>query len=38
MQRLYFNFQKGDVRLAPLADCPAIEDETSFRMRTFQTT
>jgi hypothetical protein len=30
MQRLYFNFQKGDVRLVPLADCPAIEDEISF--------
>lgn len=30
MQRLYFNFARGDVRLVPLADCPAIEDETSF--------
>ena len=30
MQRLYFNFARGDVRLAPLADCPAIEDEISF--------
>ncbi len=30
MQRLYFNFQKGDVRLVPLEVCPAIEDETSF--------
>jgi hypothetical protein len=30
MQRLYFNFQKGDVRLVPTDGCPAIEDETSF--------
>ena len=30
MQRLYFNFQQGDVRLVPLALCPAMEDETSF--------
>lgn len=30
MQRLYFNFQKGDVRLVPVDVCPAIEDETSF--------
>ncbi len=30
MQRLYFNFQKGDVRLVPLEVCPSIEDETSF--------
>ena len=30
MQRLYFNFARGDVRLVHLADCPAIEDETSF--------
>lgn len=30
MQRLYFNFQKGDVRLVLVDVCPAIEDETSF--------
>jgi hypothetical protein len=30
MQRLYFNFQKGDVRLVSLEVCPSIEDETSF--------
>ncbi len=30
MQRLYFNFQKGDVRLVPLEVCPSIEDEISF--------
>ncbi len=30
MQRLYFNFQKGDVRLVPLEVCPSIEDENSF--------
>jgi hypothetical protein len=30
MQRLYFNFQSGDVRLVPDATCPPIEHETSF--------
>ncbi len=30
MQRLYFNFAKGDVRLLPLAECPSLEFETSF--------
>jgi hypothetical protein len=30
MQRLYFNFAKGDVRLLPLAECPPLEFETSF--------
>ncbi len=30
MQRLYFNFAKGDVRLAPVEDCPPLERETSF--------
>jgi hypothetical protein len=30
MQRLYFNFETGDVRLVPDASCPSMEDETSF--------
>lgn len=30
MQRLYFNFQSGDVRLVPDAACPSISEETSF--------
>lgn len=30
MQRLYFNFAAGDVRLAPDANCPPMESETSF--------
>jgi hypothetical protein len=30
MQRLYFNFQSGDVRLVPDAACPHISEETSF--------
>jgi hypothetical protein len=30
MQRLYFNFQTGDVRLVPNAACPAMTEETSF--------
>lgn len=30
MQRLYFNFQQGDVRLVPVDLCPALEAETSF--------
>ena len=30
MQRLYFNFSGGDVRLVPLSSCPSIEEETNF--------
>ena len=30
MQRLYFNFETGDVRLVPDASCPPMESETSF--------
>ena len=30
MQRLYFNFGTGDVRLVPVAGCPSIEEETVF--------
>ena len=30
MQRLYFNFEIGDVRLVPDASCPPMESETSF--------
>lgn len=30
MQRLYFNFARGDVRLAPLEECPPMDLETSF--------
>ncbi len=30
MQRLYFNFAKGDVRLVPVEDCPPLDRETSF--------
>lgn len=30
MQRLYFNFTTGDVRLVPEATCPPMSEETSF--------
>ncbi len=30
MQRLYFNFTTGDVRLVPDASCPPMTEETSF--------
>jgi hypothetical protein len=30
MQRLYFNFTTGDVRLVPDATCPPMTEETSF--------
>lgn len=30
MQRLYFNFQIGDVRLVPDSTCPPMAAETSF--------
>jgi hypothetical protein len=30
MQRLYFNFDTGDVRLVPVATCPPIEEESVF--------
>jgi len=30
MQRLYFNFAQGDVRLVPQEQCPPLEFETSF--------
>ena len=30
MQRLYFNFTTGDVRLVPDATCPPMAEETSF--------
>ncbi len=30
MQRLYFNFDRGDVRLLPFENCPPLEYETSF--------
>ena len=30
MQRLYFNFAQGDVRLVPLHECPPLANETSF--------
>jgi len=30
MQRLYFNFAAGDVRLVPDTNCPPMENDTSF--------
>lgn len=30
MQRLYFNFETGDVRLVPDDSCPPLELETCF--------